>query len=56
MELKLKQHNAIKMGRNNLVVVLPRIWVNSNQVHPGDHLSLSIREDGTLVISKEATQ
>ncbi|MEM3859221.1 MAG: AbrB/MazE/SpoVT family DNA-binding domain-containing protein [Candidatus Micrarchaeaceae archaeon] len=53
MKLKLKQHNAIKMGANNLVVVLPRVWVYSNDVHPGDHLSLSIEEDGKLVIAKE---
>ncbi|MEM0136080.1 MAG: AbrB/MazE/SpoVT family DNA-binding domain-containing protein [Thermoplasmatales archaeon] len=53
MELKLRHHNAIRMGGNNLVVVLPRVWVYSNDVHPGDHLSLSIEENGKLVIAKE---
>ncbi|MEM3829417.1 MAG: hypothetical protein QXP36_09440 [Conexivisphaerales archaeon] len=41
------------MGLNNLVFVFPRVRVYSNDVHLCDDLSLSIEEDGKLVIPKK---
>lgn len=49
--LEFGNRNIIAMNYSRYVA-LPKEWVNTNSLQPGDKVSFSLQEDGTLRVSK----
>jgi hypothetical protein len=43
-----KPYRAVKTGKNNLIVTLPREWCELNDIHAGDSLNLFM--DGNILV------
>jgi hypothetical protein len=44
-----RQYRAVKTGKNNLIVTIPREWCESNGIKAGDNLTLAY-QDNILVV------
>ncbi|MHA1608332.1 MAG: PhoU domain-containing protein [Candidatus Freyarchaeota archaeon] len=47
----MEVRKIISLGRSSLVVSLPREWLEFHKLKKGDAISLSVRRDGSLVLS-----
>lgn len=48
-----RTYRAVKTGKNNLIVTLPREWCELNGVKAGDSLDLYIYDGNNLVVQYE---
>ena len=48
MELEIRR--VQKTGASTMTVSLPKAWVTSNSINPGDSVALTVLPDGTITI------
>ena len=46
----MERRKITPLGKYSLVVTLPKDWLKMNQLQGGDHVSLDIQQDGSLLI------
>ncbi len=51
MAVRIYVRRAQRMGRFTISVTLPKDWIRSTGIKPGDLLSMHVRDDGSLVVS-----
>lgn len=51
--IKIKEYKIRKSGVRGMVITLPQVWIQDNNLEPGDEIEIFRTDDEKLVLNKK---